>query len=220
MEELENKLKAYMSARISTDPAHDIVHVQRVVNLARLLSHEEEAEPRVVIPAAWLHDCVTLPKDSANKHEASTMAADEAIRLLDELGYSKQYFDRIHHAILAHSYSAAVAPESLEAKVVQDADRLDALGAIGVARVILVGGALHSSLYQVDDAFCEKRTPNDKKYVLDHFYQKLLKLPATLHTESAKKEAKERVRFMKRFLKEMRRELDINEVSQKQLSLL
>lgn len=217
---LETQLRRWMSTRISADPAHDIIHVQRVVNLARLLCFEEDANAAVVIPAAWLHDCVTLPKDSPDKNTASRLAADCAIEFLRSIDYPETHFSAIHHAIVAHSFSAGVAAETLEAKVVQDADRLDALGAIGVARVLLVGGALHTSLYDPEDAFCDNRAPDDRRYVLDHFYHKLLNLPALLHTDSARREARDRLRFMKRFLKEMRRELDLNDISEKQLSLL
>ena len=89
------------------------------------------------------------------------------------------------HAIEAHSYSAGIPPQSIEAKVVQDADRLDALGAIGVARCIAVGSALGRPLYQADDPFCSARSPDDSGASVDHFYSKLLKLATTMQTAAA-----------------------------------
>ena len=218
--ELEALMADYMSDRVSTDPAHDILHVRRVVSLSRALADSEQADLRIVLPAAWLHDCITLPKDAEDKHLASTLAADEAVRFLRSIDYPAQHLDAIYHAIQAHSYSAAVKPETLEACVVQDADRLDALGAIGIARCMLVGGALHTPLYNPDDVFCEHRPPTDKEYVLDHFYRKLLHLADGLHTASARLEARRRRQALLYFLDELRRELSVSRVNDDQFRLL
>lgn len=220
IEEFEPTLAAYMAGRVSTDPAHDMLHVQRVVNLARILCTEEGAHHAVVIPAAWLHDCITLPKDAPNKHEASTLAADEALRFLRSAGFPQRHLPAIHHAIRAHSYSGGIQPQTLEAKVVQDADRLDALGAIGIARCMLVGGALHKPLYHAEDPFCERRQPEDRQYVLDHFYQKLLKLPDSLHTASAREEARRRCQALQYFIDELRRDLVVTRMRRDRFQLL
>ena len=218
--ELEAVMAGYMADRVSTDPAHDILHVRRVVSLAKALSESEGADLQVVLPAAWLHDCVTLPKDSPDKHQASTLAAEEAIRFLKSIDYPARYLEAIHHAVQTHSYSAGIKPETLEACVVQDADRLDALGAIGVARCMLVGGALHTPLYHQDDAFCEYRLPADGEFVLDHFYQKLLHLADGMHTPSARLEAQQRRQTLLFFLDELRRELAVSRIRSEQFQLL
>jgi len=218
--EFETAMAGYMSERVSTDPAHDILHVRRVVSLAKALAESEQADLQVVLPAAWLHDCITLPKDAPNKHEASTLAAQEALRFLGSIGYPARFFDSIYHAIQAHSYSADLVPETLEACVVQDADRLDALGAIGIARCMLVGGALHTPMYHREDPFCEHRPPADRDYVLDHFYQKLLHLPDRLHTTSARQEAHRRRQALLYFLDELRRELATSRIRSEQFKLL
>jgi len=218
--EFEAVMADYMADRVSTDPAHDILHLRRVVSLAKALAESEQADLQVVLPAAWLHDCVTLPKDSPDKHQASTLAAEEAVRFLRSIDYPQHLLGAIYHAIQAHSYSANIRPETLEACIVQDADRLDALGAIGVARCMLVGGALHTPLYQLDDPFCEHRQPADRQYVLDHFYQKLLHLPNGLHTPSARLEARRRRQALLAFLDELRRELTISRIRSEQYSLL
>lgn len=204
---LTTACREYLSDRLSSDPAHDLAHVERVVHCARQLAQQEQAELAVVLPAAWLHDCVTLPKDAANRAQSSRLAAAEACRFLTAQGYPAAHLPAIHHAIEAHSFSAGIDPRTLEAKIVQDADRLDALGAIGVARCLLVGGALQRPLYHSDDPFCRQREPDDRRFSLDHFYRKLLHLADRLHTEAARREAARRLPFMRQFLSQLASEL-------------
>lgn len=207
MEKLEATLAAYLEQQMSADSAHDMAHIQRVVQMARRLAQAEGADMAVVLPAAWLHDCVTLPKNAPNRHEASRLAATEAVRFLQTIDYPEQHLDGIAHAIEAHSFSANIVPTTLEAKVVQDADRLDAIGAIGVARCLLVGGALQRPLYHPTDPFCEQREPDDLTYTIDHFYRKLFKIGQTLHTQAAREEAARRNAFMQAFLDQLRGEI-------------
>nr|MCU0650475.1 HD domain-containing protein [Gemmatimonadaceae bacterium] len=126
-------------ATLPGDAAHDHCHVWRVVATAERLAAIEGARLDVVRPAAWLHDCVVVPKDAPHRARASRLAADEAVRLLAAWGFGALPLDEIAHAIAAHSFSAGIAPRTLEARVVQDADRLDALGAIGLARCLALG---------------------------------------------------------------------------------
>lgn len=189
------------------DSVHDLTHIQRVVEAAKKIGTEEKADPKIYIPAAWLHDCVVLPKNHPDRSNASTIAADKAIRYLSSSGYNEQYLDSIHHAIQAHSFSAGIKPQTIEGKVVQDADRLDALGAIGIARCLMTGGKLGHSLYHPDDPFCENREPDDRTWTIDHFYQKLFKLPESMQTVSGKKEAEQRVKVMKAFLELLSKEI-------------
>jgi uncharacterized protein len=190
-----------------TDAAHDRAHVERVVATARRLAGAEDAKMDVVVPAAWLHDCVVLPKDHPNRAQASQRAADAAREFLQDAGYPEQWIPNIEHSIAAHSYSGTVAPETPEACVVQDADRLDALGAIGLARCFTVGGVLNQSLYNPDDPFCESRAPDDDTYTLDHIYAKLLNLPDTMQTEAGRTEAKQRTSFLRQYLDQLRDEI-------------
>ncbi len=206
-EALEATFAMYLEQQMTADSAHDMAHIQRVVQMARRLAELEGAELAVVIPAAWLHDCVTLPKNAANRHEASRLAATEAVRFLRSINYPEQHLANIAHAIAAHSFSAGIMPTTLEARVVQDADRLDAIGAIGVARCLLVGGALQRPLYQSADPFCEQREPDDLAYTIDHFYRKLFKIGQTLHTQAARDEATRRNAFMQAFLDQLRSEI-------------
>ena len=113
----------------------------------------------------------------------------------------------IRHAIEAHSFSAGIAPETLEAKVVQDADRLDALGAIGLARCIAVGAALGRPVYEPNDPFCRERVPDDRGASVDHFYTKLLKLAGTMQTAAGRREAERRTAFLRAFLAQLESEI-------------
>jgi len=190
------------------DAAHDRAHVERVVKTVRRLAKEEDARMDVVVPAAWLHDCVVHPKDAPDRDQASRLAAEAAGDFLEREGYPDEWIPDIEHAIAAHSYSGDVAPETMEARVVQDADRLDAIGAIGIARCFTVGGALGQTLYNPDDPFCDDRDPDDDTYTLDHFYAKLLRLPDTMQTEAGRAEAEQRVAFLQTYLDQLRDELD------------
>lgn len=189
------------------DAAHDINHIKRVVTSAKQLAEAEQANLDIVVPAAWLHDCVSFPKSHPDNKRASVLAAEKAISFLSEIGYPKQYYNEIAHAIAAHSYSANIATESREAEVVQDADRLDGLGAIGVSRCMLVAGKLGSKLYAEDDPFCRERKPDSKVAAVDHFYEKLFNTAKTMKTKEGLKEAERRVEFMQNFLAKLASEM-------------
>lgn len=189
------------------DVGHDINHVIRVVKSALQFAEAEQANMWVVLPAAWLHDCVPVAKDSPLRSKASKLSAEKAIELLTEWRYPEGYLADIAHAITAHSYSANVPCETLEAKVVQDADRMDALGAIGVARTFVVGAGFGNPLTFHEDPFCYHRKPDDRLAIVDHFYTKLLKLKDTFHTRAAKQEANKRHQFMIEFLQQLEAEI-------------
>nr|WP_275660639.1 HD domain-containing protein [Vibrio chagasii] len=188
---------------MTQDAAHDISHIKRVVKTAKALCDQEQAKLEVVLPAAYLHDCFTFPKNHPDRAQSSTMAADKAISFLKSIDYPTSYLDEIHHAIVTHSYSANITPETLEAQIVQDADRLDSLGAIGIARCLYVGQSFNAELYNHEDPFAEHRDLDDKHYSVDHFYVKLSKLAETMNTESAKLEANKRTDYMRGFLEQL-----------------
>jgi uncharacterized protein len=191
----------------SKDSAHDILHVKRVVEMAKKLALQEHADLEVVTPAAWLHDLVNLPKDHPERKKASLFAADEALKFLKSVDYPEKYYDGIHHAICAHSFSSGINPETIEAKIVQDADRLDALGAIGLARLFAITAQLQTPFYSEIDPFAEKRPLNDKLYGIDHIRIKLIKISESMNTAAAKKEAGIRFNFIEVFLDELKKEI-------------
>lgn len=184
----------------ASDPSHDMLHIRRVVRTAMKLAAEEGADPAVVMPAAWFHDCVSVAKDDPRRAQASRLAADRAVQILTEMDYPAVHADAIHHAIAAHSFSAAITPETPEAKVVQDADRLDGLGAIGIARCFTVGALLSRPFYFEGDIQAQNRVPDDRIYTLDHFFVKLFKTAETLQTAAGRAEGARRAAFMRDYL--------------------
>jgi len=200
----ENKI-----AKIATadDPAHDLLHFQRVVKTAKKICKIEAGNFEVVVAAAWLHDFVRVPKDDPRRSRASKLSADAAIGFLESIGYPDEHFAEIAHAIEAHSFSANIETKTKEAMIVQDADRIDGLGAIGIARCFGTAGILKRSFYSALDPFCELRTPDDQTFTIDHFYQKLFKTAETLKTNAGREEGLRRVEVMKRYLESFKAEL-------------
>lgn len=207
LSELEQQCCEYVTAVVPADAGHDIGHVRRVVRNVAWLTEEESADAWVTLPAAWLHDCVAVAKDSPLRSRGSQLSAEAAVKFLQGLDYPAGKLPEVAHAIEAHSFSAAIPTRSLEAKIVQDADRLDSLGAIGIARCLLVGGRLNRPLFALDDPFCEQREPDDGKYTIDHFYNKLFKLPAMMQTVAGKAEAERRAGIMRAWLDELSAEI-------------
>ncbi|MCA1725074.1 MAG: HD domain-containing protein, partial [Thermomicrobia bacterium] len=112
----EARFATFLAAnRGAEDAAHDGMHIRRVVANARMLATAENADLAVVLPAAWLHDCVIVPKDSPERTMASRLAATAAGVFLHDAGYPAVYIPAVQHAIEAHSFSARIAPRTLEA---------------------------------------------------------------------------------------------------------
>ena len=192
---------------IAGDPAHDLSHLERVVSTALAFAISEGALLEVILPAAWLHDCVAVPKDSPERHRASLLSVARAIEFLGEAGYPAVFFDAIEHCIEAHSFSGGIAPRTLEARIIQDADRLDALGAIGIARCFSVGGSLGREFYAEHDPFCQSREPDDSRFTVDHFFRKLFRIAGTMQTSSGRDEARRRATFMRAYLDQLASEI-------------
>jgi len=206
-EKYEKQLLAFIQAEMTQDPAHDINHVMRVVKTAKMLCSQESAMWEIILPAVYLHDCFSFAKNHPERETSSMVAADKAINFLSSINYPREYFEGIHHAIVAHSFSANVKARTIEAKIVQDADRLDAIGAIGIARCFQVSATFGVPLYGSEDPFCTKRSPDDRRFTIDHFYVKLLKLADTMNTASAEREAQKRIDFMKVYLRQLETEV-------------
>ena len=189
------------------DPAHDLAHVRRVVLNAKVLAEREGARPCVVVPAAWLHDCVIVPKDSPARRRASALAAGVAREFLGSIGYRAELIPEVEHAILAHSFTAGVEPQTLEARVVQDADRLDAIGAIGLARCLMLGATMEKPLYDEREPVPRERAPDDSRFVLDHLFTKLFGLEKMMTTASGRALARGRIEFLHRFVAQLEQDI-------------
>lgn len=193
----------------SADPGHGLEHVERVIKNAMRIAGTLSVDYEVLLPATWFHDCVCVAKNSPLRSQASRLAAKRALFILEELGYPSDKFDRISHAIEAHSFSAGIQCQSVEAQVLQDADRLEALGAIGLARCLMTGGAMGQRLYHPDDPFPTTRQLRDDHQSVDHFFAKLLKLPTTMQTTAGREIAQQRAGFLLDFLKQLSLEIDV-----------
>ncbi|QNI03223.1 HD domain-containing protein [Halomonas sp. SH5A2] len=207
VENYEHQFISFIKDEMEQDLAHDLNHVFRVVKTAKSLCEIEGARLEVVLPAAYLHDCFSFPKNHPDRARSSFIASEKALDFLMAIDYPSEYHSDIGHAIVAHSYSANVYPQTIEAQIVQDADRLDALGAIGIARCLQVSTRLGVGLYDAEDPFCDVRAPNDRVNTVDHFYTKLLKIAETINTKSAKQEAAKRTAFMKQYLVQLGAEI-------------
>lgn len=190
-----------------SDSAHDLGHLRRVWTNARTLALGTEAALDILQAAAFLHDLVNPPKSSADRGQASTRSAEAASRFLATTDFPAQHIPAVAHAIAAHSFSAGIPPETLEAKILQDADRLDALGAIGLARMFAVAGRAGTALFNPDDPLALSRPLDDRRFSLDHLETKLLTLPQTMQTEAGRQIAEERADWMCAFRSRLLREL-------------
>jgi uncharacterized protein len=190
-----------------SDPAHDLSHIRRVVANTKRIGKAERAEMHVVVPAAWLHDVVKFGKDDPRNKQSARLAAEEASRYLRQERYPEKHIAAVAHAIEAHSFSGGTEPRTLEAKCVQDADRLDALGAIGIARTFATTGTMGRPLYCENDPWADWRELNDKEYALDHFEQKLFRVAETLKTDTGRAEGRKRAQFLREYVEQLQREI-------------
>lgn len=191
----------------ATDGSHDLAHILRVFKNAMRINASEHGDGRIVAASVLLHDCVPVEKNLPLRDQASRLAAQKAARILIDLGWPEHDTAAVSHAIEAHSFSANIEAKSLEAMIVQDADRLDAIGMIGAARCFYVGGRMASGLYDPADPAAERRPLDGKAFSLDHFPVKLFKLAEGFKTVAGRKLAIERhqrlVMFYNCFLDEI-----------------
>ncbi|WP_255475075.1 HD domain-containing protein [Pusillimonas sp. ANT_WB101] len=205
--QLASKIIPFAIDAKSNDGAHDLAHIARVWANARRIAEVEGGDLEVIVAAVILHDCVAVEKNSPLRKKASFLAAERATEILQSIGWSDDRCSLVAHAIQAHSFSADVKPQPLEACIVQDADRLDAIGLIGVARCFYTAGRMGTELYNVSDPKGDSRELQDRCFALDHFPAKLLKLSANFRTKQGAKIARLRhqllIDFYNGFLDEL-----------------
>ncbi len=174
------------------DIAHDPLHLARVWRTACAIAEVEGGDLRRLAAATILHDCVPVAKTSPDRPKASLFAAERAGAILAELGWDAGEIAVVAEAIRAHSFSAGLTPESAEARALHDADRIDGIGAVGVARCLMLSGALGRALYDPDDVRAETRTVDETRWTLDHFGTKLLRVIDSMTTETGTQIARAR----------------------------
>ncbi len=207
---LLTRFRAHLDAEeLSRDSAHDLSHSLRVARLAHRISEAEGADGDVAVAAALLHDLVWVPKNHKDSKRTAKMSAELAPTLCSGLPLISvsEKSTRIAECILTHSFSGGGVAASLEARIVQDADRLEAIGAIGLARVFATGASFGASLWDSGDPWAERRDLDDKAFSLDHFERKLLKLAAGMNTKAAKALATSRQQILLGYLAALREEL-------------
>jgi len=205
----EGALEAFhddVAGRLDSDPGHDLSHALRVA-LWTVRLGGDAVDRRSAVAAALLHDVVNLPKDSPERASASERSASLARDLLPRRGFSAEEVERIADAIRDHSYSRGAVPQTRLGKALQDADRLEALGALGVFRTISCGTQMGARYFHADDPWADARELDDKAFTVDHFFEKLLRLTETMQTDAGRAEASRRTEFLRAFLGQLAEEL-------------
>ena len=167
-------------------PAHDFSHVTRVVRSALVLAESEGADLEACRASALLHELFNYPKNHPESARSGDVCAEHALVLLRRVGAPLPFAEDVATAIREHAFSKGATPSTVVARILQDADRLDAIGAIGIARCMATCVEMKRPFYEPDDPFCQRREANDKLWGIDHFYLKLLRIPERLHTKTAR----------------------------------
>lgn len=200
---------AWLKKEAPADAAHDSSHVLRVLNSAWDIAQTEGGDLEIIVAATLLHDAKNLPKGHPKAKSSSSLSAEFAVALLRDAGFPEDKLPVVYDAIVCHSFSKGLVPSSLEGKVLQDADRLDALGAIGIARLFACTGERGGQLYCPGDPLGRTdREIDDKAYGVDHFRKKLFLLPGLMQTETGRRLAEERVAIMHQYLDVLEREIN------------
>ena len=207
-----NGAVAFVEKEMDLDGGHDWGHLSRVLNQALCIARTVETRKvdlEILVAAVLFHDIVNLPKDSPNRKDASKLSAEKAIAFFAS-EFSKIRSEKLRNAIEAHSFSAGISITCIEAEIVQDADRLESVGALAIARTFYVSGLMGTDLFHPEDPFGETREKrNDRKYAVDHFFQKVFLLPDLMHSKYAKELAYSRNAFVEKFLDALRLELNL-----------
>ncbi len=205
----EQRFVEYLQAHETDDYSHDLSHFQRVWRTAQQLIAEESRKVNqlVVLTACYFHDIVTLPKNHPDRSKTSQMAAVKTEEILKEMAFPEELIEAVCHGVEAHSFSANIPTRTAEAEIVQDADRMESLGAIGLARTFYTGGRMGSQLFHSQDPWAENRELDDRVFCVDHFFCKLLSLGETMKTDPGRKLAGKHTAYLQGFIDKLKEEL-------------
>lgn len=199
--------------------AHDMEHVTRVYNLSlHLAKNERGIDLEVLKLAALLHDIARVKEDAdgSGKTDHAVLGAEKAGKILRKLGYPKTKVERVTRCILSHRFRGGHKTESREAKILFDADKIDAIGCVGLARAFAIAGQYGEKFYSdlpVGEYARENVAENGRiRDISKHspnleFELKFRHVPKRLHTGGAKKIARQRLAFMERFFERMGKEI-------------
>jgi uncharacterized protein len=203
-----------------TCSAHNLDHVFRVYKLCLKISESEEnVDMDVLVPAALLHDIARVKEshDLTGEIDHAVLGGEMAEEILKELGYEANKIEKIKHCITAHRFRTGNEPQTIEAKILYDSDKLDAIGAIGIARCFMLGGQFGQSLsinedleeYLNSNSVENGRLKDVSKHTPIIEYEiKLKKIPEKLYTEKAKQIGEDRIRYMDGFFKKLKLEME------------
>lgn len=203
----EKLIKIAQENQTQNDPSHDWQHVRRVFNLALQISKKEKPDLDILIPATLFHDIIVYQKNHPNSKKEANASAKFAQKILKNIRqYPQEKIEKVTTCIEQCSFSKGSKATSIESKILQDADRLEATGAISIMRTFSSGGQMNQKFYNPADPFC-KNDIIDFRSNMDLFYKRLLVVGKGMHTKTAKKIAKRRTIFLKKFLNEFKLEL-------------
>lgn len=190
------------------ESGHDFDHVLRVLATAERLARAEGADVEIVRAAALLHDIARVDEDETSQDHAQ-LAAERAAEILLERGFPGEKIDAVTHAIAAHRFRGATSPQTVEARVLFDADKLDSIGAIGIARAYAISGALGQRLWGsvAPDAVATRDQRNAEHTAVAEFAVKLSKVRDRIFTPAARKIAEERHAYMAEFFARLEHEV-------------
>lgn len=188
------------------DAAHDLSHLFRVA-LFTMRFAGPDTDPRECVAAALLHDHINVPKNHPDRARASEFSAEAAAPILAKAGFAPAAIARVQNAIRDHSFSRGAIPTEALGRALQDADRLEAIGAIGLMRVFSTGARMGAGYFHAEDPWAKARPLDDSAFSIDHFFTKLLKLPATFLTPGGRAEAEKRGRRLRAFLEDIADEI-------------
>lgn len=203
-----DKLREKVKGIMENDVSHGFDHVERVYNLAMRIAKTEKVDLDILKSAVLLHD---VARGKENKGEIECHASGGKIiakEILSEMKFPKEKISAVLHCIEVHRYSKNLKAEAKEAEILQDADRLDALGAITIARIFMYNGHRGNPLHD------PKREPEEYYHgqettAINHFYEKIFEIkPETFNTKEARKFAKERYDFVKKYVERFLKEWD------------
>tara|TARA_B100000029_G_scaffold451194_1_gene475570 strand:- start:3032 stop:3664 length:633 start_codon:yes stop_codon:yes gene_type:complete len=192
---------------LKNDPSHDYQHIMRVYNNADKICNTEKANRKLVLISVLLHDIIKKSQSTKTSSSSADLSAEKSIKILEKLHIPKSEIDIIIEAIRNHSFTKNKISRTIEGRILQDADRLDAIGSIGIARAFCVSGVKNRSFYNPEDPFAKNRKLDDKKWALDHFFKKLLVLEKQMNTKTGKIEAKRRTKILRKFIDDLKQEI-------------
>jgi uncharacterized protein len=227
MEKKYRRLKAIVEKEMrGASPAHDINHVIRVYNLClKLAEHEPNVDSDVLRSSALLHDIARTREDGkGHSHvlgvDHAALGAEMSARILRKMDYSEEKIENIKHCIAAHRFRGENKPKTIEAKILSDADKLDVLGATGIARSYTIGGENRQKIYSnvplreyvrenLAGGKPDGRIIDPSKHASNlEFETKFRHIPGKLYTQKAKEIASERMEYMAQFFERLKKEIN------------